>query len=808
MSKPFFRDFFYNATGHRPFRYQVELGEEMLATRVIRVPTGGGKTEAAVLPWLWKIESDPFHAPKRLVIFSPMRALVSQTVGRIEQWLDNLGLSDKIALVELLGEHPELRKRNREWTDEPERPTILVGTVDLLLSAALNRGYAMSRFRWPVAFGLLHNSALWVVDEVQLMGSATSTFAQLEQFRIAFGTMSPVFTWWMSATIEPEWLETVEYVTSPRVTPANAHALIEDLGIKYTAKKPLRQEKVLNGEMVRASHQGSLTLAVVNTVRSARDLYRSLAAPPNSGKKKKKENAPAGSPAVFLIHSRFRQRDRKEKMDRLTQADEALRPDSETKQAYPHGVIVVATQVVESGIDVSAQTMITELAPWPSIVQRFGRLNRTGKETAAQAIWVDVKEPAPYTTEELKAARERIKRLEDVGPASLAEIGLPDREKQTHVIRQHDFLGLYSTDKDLAGGFTDVSDYIRDSDERNVYIGWREFRKGPNSSPLQAELEPHELCPVPIAEASEFRSKGNRFWEWNDETGKWEHRTAYDLVPGMTLLCAASSGGYSVEMGWTGVEQDRPTVAEPPETTENNSNKTDDSSLSDWRELGRHLADVEADVREIGESLSIESSFIESLALAARWHDIGKSLPKWQAEAKRAVEKSKRQYREGIWAKFPADRGTFRPGLRHEEASALYAAQLCRNGLSGWTELAVYLIACHHGKVRTSLGTYGLKSLREVKDRNLYLPGFVDQPTEVVCDLLDFAGSGKYDPGANELEIFGPSWATLIAGLLGSDDSDDGRKQALGPFRLAFLEALITAADGRASRNSHGRENV
>jgi CRISPR-associated endonuclease/helicase Cas3 len=338
-----FRDFFYKATGYNPFRYQVELGEEPLCSRIIRVPTGGGKTDAAVLPWLWKTETDPANTPKRLIIFSPMRALVSQTVGKIESWMENLGLENRVALVELLGEHPELRKRNREWTEEPERPTILVGTVDLLLSAALNRGYAMSRFRWPVAFGLLHNSALWIIDEVQLMGPATTTFAQLERFRATFGTMSPVFTWWMSATVEPTWLATVDFVPPSTTTPLNMQALIEDLGIKYTAKKPLRQAKLLNAETVRDVHQGRLTLAVVNTVKAARDLYRSLAAPSAPVKKRKKESVTTGSPLPVLIHSRFRPIDRKRKMDQLIEADKALRPDSANREKYPFGVIVVAT---------------------------------------------------------------------------------------------------------------------------------------------------------------------------------------------------------------------------------------------------------------------------------------------------------------------------------------------------------------------------------------------------------------------------------------------------------------------------------
>ena len=40
----------------------------------------------------------------------------------------------------------------------------------MLLSRALNRGYAASRARWPVQFGLVNNDCCWVLDEVQLMG--------------------------------------------------------------------------------------------------------------------------------------------------------------------------------------------------------------------------------------------------------------------------------------------------------------------------------------------------------------------------------------------------------------------------------------------------------------------------------------------------------------------------------------------------------------------------------------------------------------------------------------------------------------
>jgi CRISPR-associated endonuclease/helicase Cas3 len=48
------------------------------------------------------------------------------------------------------------------WMLDPERPAILIGTQDLLVSAALMRGYGASRYRCPIDFALLHNDALWL----------------------------------------------------------------------------------------------------------------------------------------------------------------------------------------------------------------------------------------------------------------------------------------------------------------------------------------------------------------------------------------------------------------------------------------------------------------------------------------------------------------------------------------------------------------------------------------------------------------------------------------------------------------------
>ena len=431
-----FQEFFHVATGYYPYAYQEDLAVESLSDRVLRVPTGGGKTEAAILVWMWLTVTNRPGTPLRLIFAEPMRSLVTQAVSRIRKWIGRLGVSDEIGIVELLGEVPDLRERQRTWTRYPERPTIIVGTIDLLLSAALNRGYAMSRFAWPVAFGLLHNSAFWVIDEVQLIGAAAATVAQLAHFRQLYGTTGPVYTWWMSATLESNWLQTVDFTDPPAPTPVpeKFEQLTRDLGMKYACSKPLHTTKTLDAKAVRDAHRpGSLTLVVMNTVPAAQNLFADLQSPVPERRTKKAASVSV-PPYVLLLHSRFRPKERGPKSEELIEADNTFRVDSDDHSSYPGGVIAVATQVVEAGLDISARTMLTQLAPWSSMVQRFGRLNRDGKETEAIAIWADVKLEAPYEKDEVDSARIIIRKLEDVSPATLAAIPLPEQSRVEYVI--------------------------------------------------------------------------------------------------------------------------------------------------------------------------------------------------------------------------------------------------------------------------------------------------------------------------------------------------------------------------------------
>jgi CRISPR-associated endonuclease/helicase Cas3 len=185
-----FDAFFEKATDNRPFPYQRCLALNEPLYQLLDVPTGAGKTAAVILAWLWRRrfaeEAVRQATPRRLVYCLPMRTLVEQTEAAAQTWLRNLGQDTDVRVYVLMG-----GEEVEDWDISPERDAILIGTQDMLLSRALNRGYGMSRYRWPIHFGLLNNDCLWVLDEIQLMSSGLATSTQLQAFRDKLGAWGP-----------------------------------------------------------------------------------------------------------------------------------------------------------------------------------------------------------------------------------------------------------------------------------------------------------------------------------------------------------------------------------------------------------------------------------------------------------------------------------------------------------------------------------------------------------------------------------------------------------------------------------------
>ena len=810
-----FAEFFIGATGNDPYPYQVRLAEGPSLPVLLKAPTGAGKTEAAVLAWLWRWKehaegSVRRNTARRLVYCLPMRSLVEQTVGRIEGWVNDLGIEEQVGVVTLMGGEPRT-----QWYLYPEQPFIIVGTQDMLLSRALNRGYGVGPSMWPVEYGLLNNDCLWVMDEVQLMANGLPTSTQLAGLRRKLETFGPAQSMWMSATVQTDWLGTIDH---PAPLDLQVLELDRDdmanpiLGKRHNARKMVSEVNLTRragyprqlAALIAEKHvSGTLTLAIVNTVERAQQVYREL----NDGRRVSLDAE------RVLVHSRFREEDRKKKNDAILAAPGAAIP----------GMVVVATQAVEAGMDISARTLITELAPWPSMVQRFGRCNRRGDDEPGAIFWVDTGESAadtaPYRPEDVAAARERLKSLEghSAGPAELAKLGavLGDVERLA-VIRRRDVVGLFDTTPDLSGGYLDVSRYVRGNDERDVSVYWRDI---PQEGPEGASPKPRhsEIVNVPVGGQS-GRPKGVRdylsngegrmAWVWDFLDDRWRRAQPREIHPGMTLMLDAARGGYSPDTGWdpTGIEPVGPVpMAEAaPEVEDGQGSDPGSTALRKPVALSDHCRHVEDTVREVLDQLpawAIEPVIRDALAVAALYHDAGKAHP--------AFQRMMRGIPEG--EALPADAAPLaksdlknvrneRRHFRHELGSALAILEHA-DGLDEITrDLAAYLAAAHHGKVRL-----GIRSLpgpargnnasgNPESDRLLGYPVAVPEvlPPVDLGEGLRLAET-ILDLSIARIGLDGRerrSWLDRSAGLL----------DWLGPFRLAGLEALLRAADMRASK--------
>jgi len=726
MSDRTFEEWFAALTLHAsPRPWQADLAADPTCrNRLIRIPTGLGKTEGVLAAWSYhRLHRRDESWPRRLVWCLPMRVLVEQTYQVAQELATRIPEEHRPTIHLVMG-----GEDSGEWFLNPEHPAMIIGTQDMLLSRALNRGYASPRARWPMEFGLLNQDCLWVMDEVQLMEVGLATSAQLQAYRDQDRSkhLRPCYTWWMSATLQPGWLHSVD-------TAAHHTSWVQDLcevpasqrsgGLWDIAKavttatiapdkdKEFAQRSLEEHARLSDGDFGKITLVVCNTVERACRTFDAVR------KLHKGE--------VQLVHSRFRPAER-----------EAWRERFLSRSACQRGVdrIIVATQVVEAGVDISTGCLITELAPWPSLVQRFGRCARYGG--SGKVLVVDRRknadDAAPYQPEELESAWATIQQLQDVGIQALEayEAALDEAARRRlypyapkHLLLRKEFDELFDTTPDLTGADLDISRFIRSDEERDLQVFWLDIpadRKGEPAHTPPEDYKPHrrELCAVPFLKARDWLcdrgnsnlKAGKRAWVWDWLDGEWKPATREALLPGRVVCVAADSGGYRTERGFDAESKEPVPVVEPavdPATLalDQADDQQDGEQLSfnPWKTIACHTKEVAESAREIGRELGLPANLQDLLELAALWHDWGKAHPAFQGSIRSSATTPRLNRMDlakapsGCWPKKHQyeylDASEKRPAFRHELASALglfallaqYAPQ--HEGLLGpWTD--------------------------------------------------------------------------------------------------------------------------
>ena len=533
-------------------------------------------------------------------------------------------------------------------------------------------------------------------------------------------------------------------------------------------------------------------------------------------------------------------------------------------------------------MDISATTVVTELAPWSSLVQRFGRCARYGGSGRGVVVdrGRDEKTSAPYSPEELEAAKWAIDTLaansRDVGIASIEafERGLtPSERRQLYpyqpkqLLLRREFDELFDTTPDLTGADIDVSPFIRSGDERDLSVFWIDLaphKKGEHASTPSTNRKParEELCGVPFLAARDWlcgkatKEKpakrllpSRRAWVWDWLEGEWKVADRAALIPGAVLCVAADTGGYRADRGFDPDSRDPVKVlSAPPRAAQDVADDledTEDLSAAAYKTIATHNTEVGQLAAQIAAGL-VPTRVAELIELAGRWHDLGKGHPAFQAVIEERGPHRGRidlaKAPENAWQKpciYQCSDGETRRGFRHELASCLALFAVLRRYepahaalLGPWAEaltlmgegeipkpvaersaptnledrvlactaeefdLLAYLVLSHHGKVRVALHA-GPKDQEYVAcdDRGLPVRG-VREGDVLPATSLDGLSSLPtltltLAPAALGLSaVTGRSWRDRTAALL--------RKH--GPGSLAYLEALLIAADRRASK--------
>lgn len=316
---------------------------------ILQAPTGAGKTRAALFPFLhYLAEANPECFPRQCIYSVPMRVLANQFGVEYSEILNgyvhncNLKLNKGVTIQ--TGDRPG------DLTLEGD---LIFTTIDQTLSNILGVPYALSRGQANLNAGAVVASYL-VFDEFHLFPSEGALKTTLQVLRLLKDVTLFVL---MTATFSSTMLDELKRLLGAEVVTVSAEELLQIPSQRGKVRRFHAMNSLLTPEAVLRCHDRR-SIAICNTVERAQQLYAALC-------------ERIGEEQVILLHSRFirEHRDAKEE-----QVRREFGKDKESWSAKH--LILVATQVIEVGLDITCQALHTEVAPAASVLQRAGRCAR------------------------------------------------------------------------------------------------------------------------------------------------------------------------------------------------------------------------------------------------------------------------------------------------------------------------------------------------------------------------------------------------------------------------------------------------
>ena len=349
--------------GFVPFEFQRKVAEHLLSGRnvILQAPTGAGKTKAALFPYLLARQEN-IQFPRKLIYTTPMRVLAKSFH---DDFLNTTIGKQKILKAAI---------QTGENQDAPRfRSDLIFTTIDQVLSSFLNIPYALGLSQGNINAGAVVGAYL-VFDEFHLFDPDTSLGTVIEMLKMLNG-ITPFLL--MTATFSRPLLERLSEYFNAEIVPVTEDELKQIPSQQGKRREYRVSEETLseNVDAIITQHQ-QRSIVICNTVKRAQEMYQSLQSSSQRGT----------DTELLLLHSRFLKEHRKAKEDMIRQRF--------TKNAGHKKVILVATQVIEVGLDISCENLHTELAPASAILQRAGRCARFENESGTVTIY-----PIPPTTD-------------------------------------------------------------------------------------------------------------------------------------------------------------------------------------------------------------------------------------------------------------------------------------------------------------------------------------------------------------------------------------------------------------------------